>query len=508
MSKIRGQQGQAFLLAMLALVIGMLLVAPFLGLVGTSLTGSGTYGQLLRQNYSADAGVEYAIWHLQQGTTTVPSFVINGDTVDVVVTDQGSGVYGIVSTATREEGTVTIHAVVEVSSGGPADELFTRAVLTLNGDIRLDADGRIYSDDYPALNAPVFAHGSIVMNNETIIDGDAYATGTIRVASAAAVNGIQYPGSDALDMVGQLAILDADIAGWKAETLSHGCVLVACGPYTYTGKTYNPPSGTYLDPVNARQNMTLSTWGGIWAFQDTVCVGVDTSRHLTISNGSTTFEGPVTVGNNLNISGWSTTVTFMDKVCIGGDITIADGATVIFNGPVSVGDDAVFGGWSSRVDCLGTVYAAGRLTIDEGVVVSFSDTVYASERLTITDNAVITGGQTIISDGIIVVRGSASSLNGDVSIAADIPYLVSTSGTITFNDAAGAVALVYAPAGEVQIRGYANSIVGAVTGMSFRMLNWGTNHLVFPADLRGDAGIPSGDGGDGISILSWNVSSS
>ena len=62
-----GEKGQALPLAIMALAIGSLVVAPFLGQASASLIGSRIYGQGLAELYTCDAGVEHAIWSLAYG---------------------------------------------------------------------------------------------------------------------------------------------------------------------------------------------------------------------------------------------------------------------------------------------------------------------------------------------------------------------------------------------------------------------------------------------------------
>jgi hypothetical protein len=64
---MKGEKGQALPLAMLALTIGSLIIAPFLGHAGTSLISSHTYADVINARSAADAGVEHAIWDLTYG---------------------------------------------------------------------------------------------------------------------------------------------------------------------------------------------------------------------------------------------------------------------------------------------------------------------------------------------------------------------------------------------------------------------------------------------------------
>ena len=91
-----GESGQAVVIALVALAIGILLVAGFLYYVTTSQRASQAAHEQAVDHYSTDAGVEHAIWRLtyESGfTTTLESgdpvtytIDINGQTVAITVT--------------------------------------------------------------------------------------------------------------------------------------------------------------------------------------------------------------------------------------------------------------------------------------------------------------------------------------------------------------------------------------------------------------------------------------
>lgn len=60
----RDEKGQALTLVLAAMAIGTLLIAPFLTQANTTLLSSRDYAQAIIRQYSADAGVEHAIWRL------------------------------------------------------------------------------------------------------------------------------------------------------------------------------------------------------------------------------------------------------------------------------------------------------------------------------------------------------------------------------------------------------------------------------------------------------------
>ncbi len=100
---MNGEKGQALPMAILALTIGALVIAPFLGHAGSSLIGSRVYGESIGQQNACDAGVEHAIWNLTNGGLaeqfTEPGDevtyqlyeTINGLTTSVTVTANATG---------------------------------------------------------------------------------------------------------------------------------------------------------------------------------------------------------------------------------------------------------------------------------------------------------------------------------------------------------------------------------------------------------------------------------
>jgi len=99
---IGGERGQALAVALVALSVGTVLMGTSLGLLSTNLVASRNFGDLMTEQYSADAGVEDAIWNLVYGdlatTLTEPGIpywlteTVNGLTASVTVTRDKSNI--------------------------------------------------------------------------------------------------------------------------------------------------------------------------------------------------------------------------------------------------------------------------------------------------------------------------------------------------------------------------------------------------------------------------------
>ena len=123
-----GERGQALPLALVALAVGAMLVAPMLRSVSVHTIAARSYSTSMARQYSADAGIEEAIWHLKSGETEVPeggqvglpAFTINGNTVSVTIEDEGGQTYRVASTATGDDGSRTTIVSRVLVSGGTA----------------------------------------------------------------------------------------------------------------------------------------------------------------------------------------------------------------------------------------------------------------------------------------------------------------------------------------------------------------------------------------------------
>ena len=63
---MNSEKGQALPLALIAMVAGALVIAPFLGHASSSLIGSRIYGQAIVEQCSCDAGIEWVLWRLKE----------------------------------------------------------------------------------------------------------------------------------------------------------------------------------------------------------------------------------------------------------------------------------------------------------------------------------------------------------------------------------------------------------------------------------------------------------
>jgi type II secretory pathway component PulK len=75
-----GQNGQALPIVLAALALGIMVVAPFLSHASANLISARAYQQMLYEQYSADAGIEQAIWSLTEDNLASQIAEVNNKT--------------------------------------------------------------------------------------------------------------------------------------------------------------------------------------------------------------------------------------------------------------------------------------------------------------------------------------------------------------------------------------------------------------------------------------------
>ena len=75
---------------MIAIMIGALVIPPFLGHTGSSLIGSRVYAQAIDSEYACDSGVEHAVWNLTDGGITA-NISSPGETVSYALPESING---------------------------------------------------------------------------------------------------------------------------------------------------------------------------------------------------------------------------------------------------------------------------------------------------------------------------------------------------------------------------------------------------------------------------------
>jgi len=199
---IGDEQGHVLIMALILLVVGGLILTPLLGLMSTGLVAGQVYEKKTDELYAADAGVEDAIWRIQNRVPesypysypeplTEDPFIVNGKSVEVeilrVETDESTQCrkvyrYQIGSNATGTDGGTTTVEAFLVSVGLNYSALAGNAI-TSGGDVTIlgqktSISGNILLAEDGTLNVPGdFEHidGQVVRADLEWPDGDELA---------------------------------------------------------------------------------------------------------------------------------------------------------------------------------------------------------------------------------------------------------------------------------------------------------------------------------------------
>jgi hypothetical protein len=452
------QVGYALPAALVTLLLGSLIVVPSLALMNTSLNANRVFDEEDLGIYAADAGIQYALWHMrpqyegdfelpEEGSDVLLDFpeTLNDRTVSITISNEGEQLYEITSHAVSGDGkTKEIISYVSLIPGNDGTKgTFDYAVASLDGDISLTGSSRITSN--PPGDGDIYAKGGdISLTGSCVVYGDATTTGSISTTGSSYVDGVETEYDD-----NPPEAPEVDIDAYINETLAHNCDNIPDAVSSWSN-----PAGEYLDPIRVIVDMQISG-SGTWIFYERVCIGRD-----------------------LNISG---------------------STQVIFNGPVSVGRDVQISG-SGSVTFESTLYVDDDLQTSGSRTIDYADTVYVGDEIKMTGSS-FTGGTTIVAGGDIQLSGSGRLTNVD-----DIPFLISTGGDITFTGSSIVSAIVYAMNGDIKMTG-STWLYGCAIGMNISMT--GSTTIEYPVGIGDRDDLPEAGGGGatngGVNIITYTI---
>ncbi|MFW6105441.1 MAG: hypothetical protein ACOC7P_02540 [Chloroflexota bacterium] len=189
---IRGEKGQALVLVIILLLVGGLVIAPLLDFMGTGLkVGKDVYENKTYELYAADAGIEDAMWKLQNPDLsllphkgcgnktwdhdyTIPD--VNGKSVAVLIQHLGEGVFKITSNATSDDGgSTTVVSYVEatyvegtIASNYTAED--GEPMDNIEGDTIVYGEGNLTVTENIQDSATVYVEGDLEVGGN--IEGD------------------------------------------------------------------------------------------------------------------------------------------------------------------------------------------------------------------------------------------------------------------------------------------------------------------------------------------------
>jgi len=222
------EKGAVLPFALIILMVGLLVVIPLLSLGSTAMITSEVYEDRILQVYAADAGIEWAIWHIASKTTQVPiggeviltEFQSNGLPVNVTITDLGERQYRITSSSGNPGSSTVIEADTYV-------EAMPDGYTLIVGD-KMFAAGFTSDDDF-------YITGDVTLSGGSVLGGDIFAEGDVTVIGGAnVIEGNVWAGGDVL-FSGGTEVIGSVAAGGnltlQSDALVHGDAYVLFNLY-------------------------------------------------------------------------------------------------------------------------------------------------------------------------------------------------------------------------------------------------------------------------------------
>jgi len=293
-------------MVLIILAIGVVLIPVFLSHASANLLATRVTEEGMKEQYAADAGVEYALGHLLHGEEPVDGwpgwsaeFEMNSKAVTVTIinetdlaTEDGQ-VYRITSTATGDDGSSTIIESWVWRNYVSGDITF------MAGDFEL-GDG----DD---IKSSVYAAGDIDLGDGAQIKGDAYADGDIDLGDSAQIKDDACAAGDielgaGAKILGDVSAGGAITLGEKAETDGNVCA----GGDIWLGEKAKILSGdVYVTGDNANITLGVSAeiHGDVYVTGDNVNITLGVSAQIFGDVYVTGDSVNITLGDSAEIKG-------------------------------------------------------------------------------------------------------------------------------------------------------------------------------------------------------------
>lgn len=454
----KNERGQVLSIVLVLLMLGSILISPTLIYASTTLISVRATRERANQLYAADAGVEDAIWQLQQTTpdpnkvpdatggtktygndTAYPMADVNGKHLTITIYKQDSSTYRIVSNATGNNSTTTVTSYV-VRVGG----LFDVAIRALNGNIFLDNNVVITdtSPTHPPYDADLSANGSISLGSNVSVNGDATASGAVTGTSG--VKGTATGGAPNY----VAPSIDTSVYETESQVITTSPVYP---PANYTN------GGTI--PGNARLSGNF---------------GLNANRALTV-NGNLYIDGSLDIGS-------------YSSLIVNGSLYV-NGYVLTFNG--------------GTLKIGGKLYVDSYLDVSNNTTLTLGGTTYVNGYMALGNNANWPLSQIWLGSYAVVAKGSITFNNNCNVAPAGISLLFcSQTGNITFENNCDMLSgYLYAPNGDITLSNNVN-ITGALVANNVSVSN--NIQVTFTKPNSSNSDLPSSTGGQ-LTVKYWST---
>jgi hypothetical protein len=303
---IKDESGQALVLTLLLLLISGLITAPLLSYMGTGLLTGEVYETRTAELYAADAGVEDAVWKIENKDGYLPCNPasppraynitdVNGQSVDVTITseisvDDITYTYRVLSTATGDGSGTQIEAYIGAfNKYGDYGDLLDQVITSQNEidfpphweDLVEPSEGEhapveYYDDPWPTAEelidfylddvedgthyysdtvidiagvdmelGPLYVEGELTIQNSSNTPATLTLTGTIYSTEETSISyGTSQNKPMTLDLNDQTIFVASSSTGSGQEALKIGdkCTLVGSGTVIAVGDIYFKPN--------------------------------------------------------------------------------------------------------------------------------------------------------------------------------------------------------------------------------------------------------------------------
>ncbi|MBI2327972.1 hypothetical protein HYU92_06670 [Candidatus Curtissbacteria bacterium] len=260
MSSVKCQSGQLIIISLIFITVVLVLTGALFGRTASFLRFGGNSLRQEQANTLAEAGVNYALWQLNK---TAGDFGGIGETAlgpvgtfEVQIVPKTAILKGIVATgyvpdktSYRSKRTINLDALVSSE-----ETAFIYAVQVGNGGVFMKNTARI--------TGTVWANANIAGENSSLIDGAAYATGTITDppctpgSPPSCVAHPNEPSSPPMPTV--------DYAYWKDQATAEGITPCPGGICSYDTGSINLGPQQFVGDLDLKNTVTVTMNGPIY----------------------------------------------------------------------------------------------------------------------------------------------------------------------------------------------------------------------------------------------------
>jgi hypothetical protein len=167
----RGESGAALVLVIILLLIGGLIAAPLLAHMGTGILTGEVYEGRTAELYAADAGVEDAVWKIQNKAGGVANLTKCRDSMSYAIADAINGKTVTVNIVWDSNTTNTIRYFIESTAvggdGGGVAGIGTSTAVEAYLDVQ-------YMDFSNLLDNAIVSNDTITIQPNNVVDGDVW----------------------------------------------------------------------------------------------------------------------------------------------------------------------------------------------------------------------------------------------------------------------------------------------------------------------------------------------